>query len=207
MKHQLKDYAEIMSGLTLGKVDLEGDHSQSDGLYLIRPNDLARDRLLYQEQLALMEPIVVSESVKKRIKDKHYLQPNDIIITARSTSYHVAMIKQLPPGMKIIMNNNTICVRPSKLVAHPEAILVYLSGNWFRENVINVEFPKMLTINVAWVKNLDFTLPDHDFCARFKDHTLETRDIQRQASKLSECAFARLEARLFAQFAAENDHE
>lgn len=207
MKHQLKDYAEITSGLSLGKVDLEADNNKKQDLYLIRPNDLARDTLLYEPELALFEPIVVSESVKKRIKDKHYLQPNDIVLTARSTSYHVAMLKEIPAGMHIIMNNNTICIRPSKLVTHPEAILVYLNSLWFRKHVIEVEFPKMLTINVAWVKALNFTLPDTAFCARLAEHALEHRNLQQQLNETSQHARLRLESYLFNQMSEDSSHE
>ena len=207
MQHQLKDYAEIMSGLTLGKVDLESDHTHQDGLYLVRPNDLARDNLLYGEHLSLMEPIVISESVKKRIKDKHYLKPNDIVLSARSTSFHVAMIKEVPPGMNIIMNNNTICIRPSKLVAYPEAILVYLNSTWFRQHVIEVEFPKMLTINVAWVKNLDFSLPKVEFCQQIAQIAQENRKLQNQLNEVAQLAKLRLESKLFEQFSADNSYE
>lgn len=207
MKHQIKDYAEIMSGLTLGKVDIEADTNRNQGLYLIRPNDLARDTLLRESELALFEPIVISETVKKRIKDKHYLQPNDIVLTARSTSYHVAMIKEIPAGMHIIMNNNTICIRPSKLVTYPEAILVYLNSLWFRKNVIDVEFPKMLTINVAWVKNLSFTLPDAAFCQRIAERTFEHRNLQQQLNQTAQQARLRLEACLFNQMSEETAHD
>lgn len=204
---QLKDYADITAGIPLSKVDIQNSADQQSGLYLMRPSLLAEAALLNETHLAKLDPIVINEEVSKRIKDKHYLQPNDIIITSRSTSYHAAMIKHIPPGMKIVTNNNTICIRPNPSIAYPEAIVVYLRSVWFKTHVIDVEFPKMLTITVGWLKSLAFEMPDKATCKVIAERAEQAQTIQVQMAEVSAQVSLRLEAYLFDQLEKAATHE
>lgn len=199
MDHSLKHYVEVMSGIALGKINIDDNaqHSPHKGVQLIRPQDLAQNSILYAAELENLTTILPAEDILKRIKGKHYLQPNDIIITARSTSYHVSLIKSLPENAQIIMNNNLICLRPNPLVEHPESIVVYLNSKWFREQIIDREFPKMLSISVNWLKELPFTLPKTSECELIAQAAFAHRQLKTDLQILSQQSDTLLEAKLF----------
>lgn len=201
MNYSLKHYAEVMSGIALGKITTLPNSNQNQGFQLIRPQDLAQNTLLYESELQHLDTIVPSEEIANRLKEKHFLQANDIVITARSTSYHAALIKTLPDNAKIIMNNNLICLRPNPSVQHPEAILVYLNSSWFREQVIAKAFPKMLSINVKWLKELPFTLPNEKDCETIAQAALTHRQLKTDLKALSNQSDTLLEAKMFSLFA------
>lgn len=205
MNHSLKHHAEVMSGIALGKITALPNPNPNQGFQLIRPQDLAQNALLFESELKHLDTIVPSEEIANRLKEKHCLQANDIVITARSTSYHAAIIKTLPTNAKIIMNNNLICLRPNPSVQHPEAILVYLNSSWFREQVIAKTFPKMLSISVKWLKELSFTLPTDKDCEAIAQAALAHRQLKTDLQALSDQSDTLLEATLFSHFAVKGD--
>jgi len=206
MNHSLKHYTEVMSGIALGKITTLSNPLEGQGFQLIRPQDLALNAILYEADLQDLDSIIPSQDVANRLKEKHFLQANDIVISARSTSYHVALIKTLPDNAKIIMNNNIICLRPHPSVQYPEAISVYLNSAWFRKQVIAKTFPKMLSINVKWLRDLSFTLPNELDCKSIAQASLAHRQLKTDLHALSNHSDALLEAKLFSTFTIEGDY-
>lgn len=205
MAQTLKNYAEILSGLPLGKLSVDENNTGQDGIRLIRPQDLAKSSLLLEDNLCDLKNIVPTDDLLKRLKDKHYVQDNDILISSRSTSYHVAMVKSLPKDAKIILNNNLICLRPNTIVQYPEALLVYLNSSWFKEHVIQKEFPKMLSISVNWLKEQTFTLPAESACRVIANAAFEHRKLKLELANLSRKSDDLLEAKLFSFISEESD--
>lgn len=199
MTQFIKHYADVMSGIALGKTNTYETRDHDDAIQLIRPQNLAQNPLLFEAELKNLDTLIPTENLIKRIKIKHYLQPNDIVITARSTSYHVAMIKTLPDNAKIIMNNNLICLRPNPNIHSPEAILVYLNSNWFKEQIIQKEFPKMLNLNVNWIKEIRFALPNDQICEEIAQAAMAHRQLKTDLTTLGQKSDLLLEAKLFSQ--------
>jgi hypothetical protein len=100
---------------------------------------------------------VETHDIEYRLQNHHFIQVNDILITARGTIYHAAIVKSLPENSNVILLNNMICVRPN--IVYPEAIMLYLNSSWFKQSVLEKHFPKMLTLTVKWLRAQPFTLP------------------------------------------------
>ena len=191
---KLKHYGKVSAGLALGKITLNDKPNPGD-IQLLRPQDLHTNILLGKETLAPLDYLALEEGLRSRIKTEHYLRENDIVLTARGTSFHVAMIETLAPNQHIIMSNNMLCLRPD--IEHPHAITIYLNSDDFKDNVIAKEFPKMLGLSVRWLNEVVFSLPAAHKRAAFAD-LLKSYQTQIDAIETYRQAFqTRMEAALF----------
>ncbi|WP_127471321.1 hypothetical protein [Thiomicrorhabdus aquaedulcis] len=155
----LGEICDISAGLSLGKVEsvpFQPNTSQ-DSIQLIRPQDLAHSNSLEAKQLESLDTIVLTDEISDRLQAHHFVMVGDIIISARGTLYHAALVKSLPDEANIILLNNMICLRPR--IRLPEVILLYLNSAWFKEHVIEKDFPKMLSLTVKWLRAQKFILP------------------------------------------------
>jgi len=203
MPTTLNDIMTISSGITLGKVTEYDTPPSEGGIKLIRPQDLAQSLLLDEPALCDIPYILKPQNLKSNIKPEHYLRVNDIILSARSTSYQVAMIREVPQNTQLLISNNMICLRPLDAYAYysaTQAVLVYLNAHWFRDQVVKKEFPKMINITVKWVKELTFDLPTHAKCQQLAQALDAYTQLHQHQRQLLQSAGLRLDALLFDQF-------
>lgn len=198
---KLKDTAKITSGLALGKTLFHEKAPPENGLQLLRPQDLSQNTLLSDNNLDTLAYIIENDPLKKRIKEEHYIQQNDILITSRGTVYQAGIIKQLAPNRRIIISNNMICLRPNN--QNPEAILMYLNSDWFKQNIIKKEFPKMLSLSVKWLSNLPFTLPNDEERAQLSQTLSQHQTLINALQALKAASQTALDAKLFSYLKTE----
>ncbi|WP_044414247.1 restriction endonuclease subunit S domain-containing protein [Thiomicrospira microaerophila] len=193
----LHQIIKVSSGIALSKVSDYEAPAYEGGFKLIRPQDLAQSMLLTARELAHVPYVTLTPTLKAKIKPEHYLQVNDIVISARSTSYQVAMISTVPDKTRLLISNNMICLRPKPDQPEAYAILVYLNSQWFREQVVKKEFPKMINITVKWVKELAFNPPSPEVSRQLKKAVKQYDQLALHNAKLMQCASLRLESQLF----------
>jgi hypothetical protein len=193
--NKLGHYGKITSGLALSKTTFHDQEVPENGLRLIRPQDLNAAALLNETHLSQLDCMVETPELSKRIKAEHYLREKDILLTARGTSYQAAMIDSLADNQRIIMSNNMICLRPHVECAEP--ILLYLNSEWFKQTIIEKEFPKMLTLTVKWVTELPFDLPELTERQHLSQALRQHQELLYSLEQVKQKSKIYLDARLF----------